>query len=168
MSRADWKRGRFNADYETDKMFQGLRGWRDVNGDWLNYYRFNEDATTKNFYGESTGSGRQYLAPVRVPCLHVTHLEGANDNARDGFYTNDDLDAIIAFDLFIQMGMSLADIETQRYLKDRVLYERKVFRVTQLAIRGQIQRRDTIVGLTATQCKPDELVDDAMFKQWSL
>src|SRR5262249_5290952 len=122
--------------------------------------------TVVSFYGESVG-GRLYLPPVRVPCLHVTHMEGANDNANYGFYTNDDLDAIIAFDLFIQMGMTYADINNQGYLKDRVVYDRKVFRVTQLAIRGQIQQRDTIVGLTATQCKDDELVDDPQFKQWS-
>lgn len=149
-------------------MLKGMRGWRDVNGDWLNYYRYDAASTLVDpVYGESLGSGRKYLAPVRVPCLHVTHMEGANDNAAYGFYSNDDLDATIAFDLFIQMGMTYADIETQLYLKDRVLYERKVFRITQLAIRGQIQRRDVVVGLTATQCQPDELVDDAQFAQWS-
>lgn len=167
MSRLDWKRGRFNADNETDRMFQGLRGWRDVNGDWLNYYRYNASATTSNIYGESTGQGRVYLSPVRVPCIHVTYMPGANDNAEYGFYTNADLDAIIAFDLFTQMGMTLADIETQLYLKDRVLYERNVYRITQIAVRGKIQERPTIVGITATQCKPDELVDDAQFAQWS-
>jgi hypothetical protein len=168
MSRMDWKQGRFSADQETDRMFKGLRGWRDVNGDWLSYYRYDAENTEVDpVYGESLGSGRIYKAAVRVPCLHVTHLEGGNDNAPYGFYTNDDLDATVAFDLFIQMGMTYADIETQNYLRDRVIYERKVFRVTNLGIRGQIQRRDTIVGLTATQCKPDELVDDAQFAQWS-
>jgi hypothetical protein len=166
MGRMDWKAGRFSADNETDRMFKGLRGWRDVNGDWLNYYRYDAVNTVSNIYGEAIG-GRKYLAPVRVPCLHVTHMEGGNDNAAYGFYQNDDLDATIAFDLFIQMGMTYADIETENYLKDRVLYERKVFRVTQLAVRGQIQRRDIIVGLTATQCKPDELVVDPIFAQWS-
>lgn len=168
MSRLDWKRGRFSADLETDRIFKGLRGWRDVNGDWLNYYRFDSAATQLDpIYGEAIGTGRMYKSPVRMPCLHVTHLRGANENGTAGFYTNDDLDATIAFDLFLQMGMSYADIDTQNYLKDRVLYDTKVFRVTNIAVRGQIQERDIIVGLTATQCKPDELVDDQQFKQWS-
>jgi hypothetical protein len=163
----DWKQGRFSTDNETDRMFKGMRGWRDVNGDWLNYWRYDQANTVVDpVYSETIG-GRKYLQPVRVPCLHVTHMEGANNGEPYGFYVNDDLDAIIAFDLFVQMGMTYADIDTQNYLKDRVVYDRKVFRVTQLAIRGQIQQRDTIVGLTATQCKADELVDDPQFKQWS-
>jgi hypothetical protein len=167
MSRLDWKMGRFSSDFETDRIFRGLRGWRDVNGDWLNYYRYDAVNTQVDpVYGETIG-GKLYLPVVRVPCLHVTHLEGGNDNHEYGFYQSDDLDAIIAFDLFIQMGMSYADIETQNYLRDIVQYERKVFRVTNLAIRGQIQRRDIIVGMTATQIKPDELIDNPQFAQWS-
>lgn len=102
-----------------------------------------------------------------MPCLHVTHVRGGNENGTAGFYTSDDLDATIAFDLFLQMGMSYADIDTQNYLKDRLVYDTKVFRVTNIAVRGQIQERDIIVGVTAAQCKPDELVDDQIFSQWS-
>jgi hypothetical protein len=168
MGRMDFKAGRFNSDHETDNMFHAMRGWRDVYGDWLSYYRFDRAATTIDpVYGEAVGQGRVYQAPVRVPCLHVTHLRGANENGTAGFYTSDDLDATIPFDLFIQMGMSYADIDTQNYLKDRVVYDTKVFRVTNIAVRGQIQERDIIVGLTASQCKPDELVDDQTFSQWS-
>lgn len=168
MGRMDWKKGKNSPDRETDNIFRGLQGWQDVNGDWLDYYRYDEESTDIHpVYNEATGAGRIYKAPVRVPCLHITHLEGANQNTGYGFYTNDDLSATIAFDRFIQMGMTYADIETENYLRDRILYERKVFRVTQLSIRGQIQRRDILVGLTATQAKPDELVDDQLFAQWS-
>lgn len=168
MSRLDWKQGRWSADQETDRLLRGLRGWQDVNGDWLNYYRYDwENTQVDPVYGEAMGQGKLYKPAVRVPCLHVTHVDGGTGSNQFGWYQNDDLDATIAFDLFIQMGMTYADIQTQNYLRDRVYYDQKVFRVTNLAIRGQIQRRDTIVGLTATQCKPDELVDDAQFAQWS-
>lgn len=168
MGRMDWKRGRFSADFETDRILHGLRGYRDVSGDWLNYYRLDTDATQVDpIYGEAIGQGRVYKPPVRMPCIHVTHMRGANENGQAGFYTNDDLDATIAFDLFVQMGMTYADIDTQNYLRDRLVYDTKVFRVTNIAVRGQIQERDIIVGLTASQCKPDELVDDRQFSQWS-
>lgn len=168
MSRMDWKKGRFNADSETDRMFRGLRGWRDSNGDWLDYFRYDSVNTQVDpVYGETMGSGRLYKAAVRLPCLHVTHLQGAREQAAYGFYSNDDLDATVAFDLFIQTGMTYVDIANQNYLKDRVYYDMKIFRITALSVRGQIQRRDTIVGITATQMKPDELVDDAQFAQWS-
>ena len=63
--------------------------------------------------------------------------------------------------------MSFADVRTGEYLKDRVYYDQKIFRVTKLAIQGQIQQRDIIIELAATQMKPDELIDDSLFVQWA-
>jgi hypothetical protein len=167
MGRLDWKKGRFSADSETERIFRGLRGYRDTTGDWLDYYRLNEAATQIDpIYDEAVG-GRVYFPPVRVPVLHVTHIEGENLNTDTGFYYNDTLSASIAFDQFTGVGMSHADIQTGNYLNDRVYYDQKIFRIVQLAIRGQIQERDIIVGLEAEQMKPDELVDDPQFSQWS-
>lgn len=168
MGMMDRKRGMFNPDRETDAIFQGVRGWRDVNGDWLMYYRYDRPATvSSSIYGESVGQGRIYLPPVRVPCMHVTYVPGPNENGVWGFYDNNAVDAIVPFDLFVQMGMSMADIDTRNYLRDRVVYNNQVFRTVSLAIRGKIQTRSTMVGLTATQVKPDELIDDVQFQQWS-
>lgn len=167
MGRLDWKRGRWSASQETDLIFKGMRGWRDTSGDWLDYYRLNEEATLLDpVYDEAVG-GRVYFPPVRVPCLHVQAIKGENENTDMGFYYNDLLSATIAFDQFTGVGMRHADIQTGNYLNDRVYYDQRIFRITQLEIRGQIQQRDIIVGLDATQLKPDELVDDPIFSQWS-
>lgn len=168
MGRLDWKKGRWSADQETDRIFKGMQGWRDVSGDWIDYYRLDRDATIVDpIYDEATGAGRIYKPAVRVPCLHVTHLEGENENTDMGFYYNDTLTASIAFDQFTGVGMDYADILNGNYINDRLYYDQKIFRVLALAIRGQIQQRDIIVGLEATQLKPDELVDDQIFAQWS-
>lgn len=168
VGRLDWKKGRWSADQETDRMFKGMRGWRDVSGDWLDYYRYNEAATQIDpIYDEAIGEGRAYFPAVRLPALHVTHIEGENENGVMGFYYNDTLSAYIAFDQFVGVGMDYADIRTGNYINDRIYYDQKIFRVLQLSIRGQIQQRDIIVGLDATQMKPDELVDDQLFNQWS-
>jgi hypothetical protein len=167
MGRLDSKKGRWSADQETDRIFKGMRGWRDVSGDWLDYFRLDVAATLIDpIYDEAIG-GRVYKPALRLPVLHVTHIEGENENTDTGFYYNDTLNASIAFDQFTGVGMSHADIQTGNYLNDRVYYDQKIFRITQLAIRGQIQERDIIVGLDATQMKPDELVDDPLFSQWS-
>jgi hypothetical protein len=57
----------------------------------------------------------------------------------------------------------MADIDTNNYEFDRIVYDEKVFRVTEIAIRGKIVTRPTIVTITATQLKPDELVEDSAF-----
>ncbi len=169
MARIDAKRGRSNSDSATDKIFTAMRGYADNNGDWITYYRYDSDSTfMDDVYDEAVGAGEVFMPPVRVKCLHVIHVEGGNEYGDKGFYYNDDLDAKIAFDLFLQAGMTMADIQTGNYLRDIVLYDRKLFRVTSLAVEGQIQERDIIIGMAATQIKPDELVTCAQFSQWSL
>ena len=162
MARIDTKRGRNNADSATDKILQAMRGYAENNGDWITYYHYDADATVMDdVYDEAVGQGEIFLPPVRIQCLHVIHVEGANEDSDRGFYYNDDLDAKIAFDLFLQAGMTIADIaDGQLTSRTRVLYDRKLFRVTQLAVEGQIQERDIIIGLSATQLKPDEIVND--------
>lgn len=169
MSKLDWKRGRFNSDWETVKIFHGLEGWRTVYGDVLMYYRFDEDnSVTDPIYDEAgVDGGRAYFPPISVPCLHVIHVDGENEYGQYGLYYNDTLDATISFMAFTGTGMRLADIENGTYLNDRVVYDRKVFRVYQLLVRGQIQQRDIIIALHGTQMKPDELIDDPMFAQYS-
>ena len=120
MARVDSKRGRFNNDQATDNILQGMRGYAENNGDWLTYFRYDDLATVSDdVYDEAVGNGLIYKRPLRLQCLHITHVEGGNEDSDLGFYYNDDLDATIAFDLFLQAGMSMADIQTGNYLKDR-------------------------------------------------
>jgi hypothetical protein len=169
MAKLDWKRGRFNSDWETGKIFHGLEGWRTVYGDVLTYYRFNSAASvTDPVYDEaSVTGGRSYFPPVTVPTLHTIHVEGDNEYGQYGLYYNDSLEATISFEAFTGVGMRMADIENGTYLNDRVLYDRKIFRISQLLVRGQIQQRDIIIALRGSQMKPDELVDDPQFAAWS-
>jgi hypothetical protein len=170
VARVDGKRSaRFNPDQESDAILKAMEGYQYAQGDWLAYYRWNPQATAMDeVYDEAIGQGLIYDPPIQLPVQHVNHIEGQNEYGEYGFYYNDYLDAKIAFDKFIQCGMTMADIQTGNYLRDRVLYDRKVFRITALAIEGQIQQRDLVVGLSATQCKPDELVNDVIFAAWSL
>lgn len=168
MSRLDWKNGRFMADVETDKIYTAMRGWRDVSGDWIDYYRFNEAATiVDDIYDEATGSGRVYFPAVRIPVLHVTITPGDNQNSDTGFYFNDTLNIICVFDQFVRTGMDYADVLQGNFLKDRVYYNQKVFRTLSMVPRGKIQERPTMVEIDCTQLKPDELIDDTQFMPWS-
>lgn len=163
MARTDWKRGRFNADQQTDEILKGMRGWRDVWGDEIDYWHLDVDASGfDDVYNEAIDQGRVYTGPTRLPVMHVVHLRGQNENGETGFYYNDTLSFQVAFDLFVQSGLTLADIDTGEYLNDRVTYDQKAFRVIKMSIEGKIQRRPTIISVECTQLKPDELRDD----QW--
>ncbi len=169
MSRLDFKHGRFNSDFETNRIFTAMEGWRRSYGDVLRYYRYDSAASQMDpVYDEAVGVGRQYLAPIAVPAQHVTHVQGANEYCQTGMYYNDTLTGYVSFAAFTGVGLSYSDIETGNYLDDRVVYDRKIFRVVQLITQGQIQQRDILIMLQAQQLKPDELVDDPEFANWSL
>ena len=168
MSRLDEKRGRFNDDYETNAIFEGSEGWQEENGDWCNYFRFDAAHSESDLvYDEPTGDGLKWLPPVRIEAMHVTDVRGSVEETDRGFYTNRSIVVKIMYPKFIEAGMSRADINTENYDKDRLVYDNRVFRVRQISIEGQIQERDTVVNITGAQMKPDELVMDAQFANWA-
>lgn len=168
MSRLDFKNGRFTADFETDQIYIAMQGWRQVSGDWVDYFKFAADITPlDNIYDEADYPGRQYFPRIRIPVLHATVVPGDNQNTEMGFYYNDTLVVLVAFDQFTTSGMDFVDVEQGNYLKDRIYYNQKVFRVLSMVPSGKIQQRPTMIRIDATQLKPDELTDDTQFAPWS-
>jgi hypothetical protein len=169
MGRIGWKGGRFSVDFETSEIYRGLRDWQRWTGDQIYYYRFAYDQSNRDpVYGEATGPlGRVYFGPNNIPALHVVHIEGDNDNTEQGFYYNDRAHVTLSFDQIKRLGLDKVDLNTQNYLKDRFVYDTKVFRVTSVQVLGQIQQKDIIVGIDATQVKPDEMVNDVQFAQYA-
>jgi hypothetical protein len=164
MSRVDGHSGRATADFETTRMYETMRGYKGDYGDWVDYYRLDPAVTAFDpVYEEVTGTGRQYLPVVRLGCLHVTLVQGANTMGDKGFYYNDDLRAIVPYDVYEGSGMTMADLDTGQWEMDRIVYKQKVFQVNLIAIAGQIQERPTVVAIDASQVKPDQLIEDALF-----
>lgn len=166
--RLDRKRGRFNIDFETNEIMAGLRGAQAVGGDYIDYYRFDsEDSAKDDIYDEGTGAGRTYVGPVDLPVWHVMHMEGGQDVEEAGLYYRDSLHVTILFDTFQKVGLTQADLVHQHYLRDRIVYNDKVFAVTKMDVMGQIQQRDVVISVDAEQVRSDELVGDKQFARWS-
>lgn len=169
MSRIDWKRGRWGAEVETQQIGDALRGYQPAFGDQINYYRFDFTNSVKhNVYDESSGAGRVFKGPIEVPALRVTHTFGGDMLEETGFYTNDQIQVTAGFRQLARTGLTHADLRNGRYLRDRLAYDDKLFRVLGMAIEGQIVRTDIIVTITATQLKPDEIADDAAFSAYAI
>lgn len=168
MSRLDWKRGRFSMDMETNEIEGALRGRQDLAGDQIMYFRFSaEDSEMDNLYDEGSGAGRVFNGPIPVPVLHATHEEGPAEQRNEGFYFSDNIHVTAGYEMLRRVGFSNQDINTGSYLKDRIVYDGKVFRVLKVEVLGQIQRRDTIVAIDATQMKPDEFTGDPQFAAYA-
>ena len=170
MSRLDWKKGRFDVNKETNEIQEALRGHQGAQvGDAVLWFRFESEASvTNDVYDEGSGVGRVFRPPVPVPTLHVTHNEGSTENRDTGFYFNDDLHFTASLSQVARTGLTFADISHQSYLKDRVQYDNKLFRITNIQVLVQIQQRDLILSVEATQLKPDELVNDEQFANFAV
>lgn len=168
MARLDWKHGRFSAAYETNEIDAALYGYQHNFGDNVDYYRFiRSESRMNDIYDEGDQVGKVFADPIKLPVLHVTHQEGPNEDEDTGFYNNDDITVTASFSQVSRTGLTLVDVETQSYLKDRLVYDRKPFRITSINVLGQLQQRDIIVGIEATQLRGDELVNDLQFAKWS-
>jgi hypothetical protein len=168
MARLDWKRGRFSLDYEQNEVDASLRGRQDETGDTVNWYRFDrEDSEVSDIYDEGYGEGLVFRGPFPVPMMHVVREEGSDQNTPEGQYWNDTIHATASFRMLERAGFTFLDLEHQNYLRDRFVYDDRVFRVTRMEVLGQIQRRDVVVSLDATELKGDELVNDKQFARWS-
>src|SRR6266404_9368799 len=171
MGRIGWKGGRFNVDYETSEIYRGLRDWQRWTGDHVNYYRFEYDqSSTDPVYQEADSSnGRIYFGPNLIPALHVIHVEGDNENTVQGFNYNDEAHVTLSFDMVKKLGIGELNLatQTQDYLKDRFEYRGKIYRVTNIQILGQLQRKPIIIAIDGTQVKPDEMVNDLQFAKYA-
>lgn len=164
-SRMDWKRGRWNVNSETSAIHRGLRGWQRGTGDTITYFRFDyAGSVVDDVYDEAAGIGKSYIGPVNLPVLRATHAQVPNSQPRDsGLYLVDTLHCTASFDQLAKAGLTLVDLQHGQYQRDRIAYDNVLFDVEQMAVRGQIRRRDVIVTISATQVRDDELVNDQLF-----
>ncbi|MEW1675555.1 hypothetical protein ACJ6WD_10890 [Streptomyces sp. VTCC 41912] len=167
MSRADWKRGRFSATDEVERIDRGLRAWQRHVGDVISYWRFSHArSVSHDIYDEGDEGGLAYDGPWPVPVLHATHVEAGDQEDDRGFYTVDSLEITAGFAQIQKVGLTQADIHTDFYLRDRIAYDGRLFRIAQMSILGQIRRQDVLVSITAVEVKADELTADANFAQY--
>lgn len=170
MGRLDWKQGRFDNKYEVAGIENALRGFQGSQiEDSVDYFRFDRtNSQMDDVYNEGYGTGLVFHPSVNIPALHVTHNEGGRTSQEEGFYWNDDLYVTTSYDIFTRTGLTNADVHHERYLKDRILYDNLIFRVNSIQILGQVDRRDVIVSIEATQVKPDEMSNDPQFAAYAV
>lgn len=167
MARIDWKRGRWGAEVETQQIADALRGYQPAFGDQISYFRFDLSRSVKDsIYDEAISTGRAFNGPVDIPVLHVIHDFGENTLEDAGLYTNDEIQVTCGFRQLSRTGLTHVDLRNGRYLRDRLAYDDKLFRVLGMSVHGQIVRSDIIITIRATQLKSDEIADDAMFRQY--
>ena len=167
MSRLDRKQGRFSPVFESYEIDAALGDHQSVYGQEIDYFRFSHELTqSHDIYDEGAGAGRVYFAPVKIPVLQVIREEGPATQEQGGLYWTDTIRVIAAFRQLINAGLTELDIQHGRYLKDRFVYDQRLFRVTAIRIMGQVRYRDVIVSIEGVQLKREDILNDPQFSAW--
>jgi hypothetical protein len=168
MARLDRKEGRFDVQYEYGQIDAALAGYQSVYGQELAWYRFSHELSqTHDIYDEGAGVGRVFHPPVTVPVLAAVREEGQASQETGGLYWTDAIHLTASFAQITKTGLTRMDVKHGTYLRDRIAYDGRIFRVTRISVLGQIISRDIVVGIDAVQLKASDLTDDAQFEAWA-
>ncbi len=136
-------------------------------GTTIQWWRHSLDTSTPGSvydYG-----GRDWAAPRTVRVLSAVRTEGPQGTTETGLYTTDQLHVVVSIAEIRRHGWPDITTDTQKFLRDRILYEGVVFTIINVQIRGQVGNDiDLIVGITAAEVDPSELVNDADFVQYAV
>ncbi|MEU4534281.1 hypothetical protein AB0G15_05355 [Streptosporangium sp. NPDC023825] len=167
MSRLDNKNGRFNPVFEANEYDRAMLAVSGVWGDWCDYYRYREDASAEHsVYDEPTASGRWFAGPQRLPVIDVIREEGMPYNRDGGLFWTDTLYFKVPYASLTRAGLGEMDIDHGFYTRDRIVYDKRVFRLARIQVHGQIRQHDMTASITCNQLRPDELLLDQQFSAW--
>jgi hypothetical protein len=167
LSRLDRKRGRFGPSYEVWHASDAMLDYQDVYGDWAYYYRYDASQSVMHpVYDEPMSQGRIFVGPIRLPVIRLVRSEGAPDYRDGGLYWTDGLHLTIPVEGLERAQIAAIDVAHGRYVRDRVIYDDRVFRVSRISVLGQIRKQDLVAGVDLIQLKPEDLRGDQQFTAW--
>ncbi|MCC3766044.1 hypothetical protein [Streptomyces sp. UNOC14_S4] len=167
MTRADRKRGRWSRAQASATIDRGLRAWATKTGDALTWYRYApETSQADDVYDEGTGRGRIFWGPITVPLLSAYRDQGQADRTEQGLYQVAPLQVTASLRQMERVGLTAPDLYNYRYLRDWIGYDGRLFRIEDMQVLGRLNRRDTVVAMTFSEIKADELTSDPLFKAY--
>ena len=89
-------------------------------------------------------------------------FQGQTDQSDLGFYNVDNLRISVNMADFNRVFPNIVP-EADNFLKDRTVFNGKVFRPTRIYLRGRVLDRYTIITMDLVQVSPEELVNDPQF-----
>lgn len=168
-------RGRFfPPKYDLTRQDRDLTQHQRTFGQEVQWYFYDpETSVYDDVYGEGEGSGsggRRWKGPIPIPVLSAVRQEGFKVISDDGKYVLDSLDLRLSYEQVRRVGLAPdLDQSTETHQNDRIVYDNRVFGIRNIQITGQFEQagRDVMARVLCVQVRPDELVNDPDFKQWS-
>ena len=168
--------GRFNLDYESKSMYEGiaedLGGTVGVEVDWFRWQEYylegNYTSIVDPIYDVSSSEpdkGRRWMLPFKMPAVMAQFVRGTNIMNQRGFYVTDTLRLVINIGDAQRLLPSLIT-DSNNHIKDRIIYRGEVFVPTRVLPRGSFGYNFAVLTIDCNQLNPDELVSDPQFQTY--
>lgn len=176
--------GRFNMDYESKSMYEGIA--EDLGGtvgqevDWYQwsetYFEDNYSIVVDDIYDVSndiynegstpSGQGRRWALPVKMPTVMAQLIRSSNVMNERGFYVTDTLRLVINVG---DMQRLIPDVmaNPSNHIKDRIMYKGEVFVPTRVLPRGSFGYQYAVITIDCNQVNSEELVNDPQFQTFA-
>lgn len=158
--------GRFDWRYELGNIREGMeRDLQKEAGQTIPWYVFDPVATEVDpiYDTGSAAAGRRWKPAAQVPVLSAIKVEGGENPNNRGLYTVDTLRLVLSVEQARTHGLGALVFDPEKHVVDRVVYEQKVFDVSEVRTRAILTADYAVIGVTCTQVKAEELVNDPQF-----
>jgi hypothetical protein len=170
--------GRFNLDYESKSMYEGIA--EDLGatvGVEVDYFRWQDYFLDDQYrdilddvYDVSSsgpGLGRRWMLPFKLPVVMAQLMRGGNQMNERGFYTVDTLRIVLNAGDAERLIPTVLKDEPNNHIKDRIVYRGQVFTPTRVNPRGHFGYRFAVVTIDCQEVSPEELVNDPQFMKYA-
>lgn len=169
-------RGRFfTPKWDLRRMDRDIALHQRAFGTTVDWYFFEPaQSTWDEIYGEGQDTavtgGRRWRGPIKIPVLSANRREGPKVTSEDGMYILDTIDLRMSYEQARRVGLTpeISQNQEQHY-NDRFVYDNLVWGIRDISITGQFEAsgRDIMVRILGVRLRPDELVNDPDFAEWS-
>lgn len=178
MGRSSKHEGRFDLDYESLSMYEGIA--EDIGGmvgvdvnwwKWQEYYLDeNYSVIADDIYDVSSSNaaeGRRWMLPFKMPAIMASIQRGGNAMNERGLYTTDVLRLVVNSGDALRLIPDLVGDEPNRFIKDRIEYRGQVFTPTRVNPRGAFGYRFAVVTIDCNEVNSEEMVNDPQFSRYA-
>jgi hypothetical protein len=167
--RAHTPGGRFDADFETDAILDGM-DWdlRNPVGTTAEWYVFDPQNSEKDpIYDTSSSTGqRVWLGPYKIPVVRAIIKQGQVSQSERGLYNTDTLHLTLnARDVEEVHPGVIQNPDLQN--RGRIVWRNQVYRPFGVQERGIIAERFTLIVVDCIQIASEEMINDPQFLQFA-
>lgn len=144
---------------EIRSAYEGMKFYQLEAGQWVNWFRFNQSATTSDPTYD-TGPQRAWYPPIKIPVIIGEYERAGKNYDDDGLYQVDRMYCIINYFAFFSTGMPDPDPTGQNHVNDRVGYDGHLFSLSGFLPRGRTASYFLTISVDMIEIGQAELYED--------